>query len=78
MFVFGFLIDMSFQHQEYQETERLTVKADGPEEPSESEKQEEKEEEQPFVVTEEPEEVEPAPLISTEDTGDLLVSCLYM
>ncbi|KAF5456380.1 hypothetical protein F2P56_025870 [Juglans regia] len=59
---------------EYQETERLTVKADGPEEPSESEKQEEKEEEQPLVVTEEPEkeEGEPAPLISTEDTGDLL------
>lgn len=54
----------------------MALKADEPEEPSEGEKQEEK----PLVLAEEPEEeeVEPPPLISTDDTRDLLVSCLYM
>ena len=58
----------------------MIVKADEPEEPPESEKQEENAEEgKPFVDAEpEEEEVEPPPLISTEDTGDLLVSCMYM
>ncbi|XP_030955848.1 putative clathrin assembly protein At5g57200 isoform X3 [Quercus lobata] len=59
---------------EYRETEQVIVKADEPEEPLESEKQEENAEEgKPFVDAEpKEEEVEPLPLISTEDTGDLL------
>lgn len=54
------------------------MKADEPEETSESETLGERAEEKPPEVIEEPkeEEVEPLPLISTEDTGDLLVSCL--
>ncbi|KAM3712396.1 hypothetical protein ACJW30_01G179600 [Castanea mollissima] len=59
---------------EYRETEQMIVKADEPEEPPESENQEENAEEgKPFVDAEpKEEEVEPPPLISTEDTGDLL------
>lgn len=57
----------------------MIVKADEPEEPPESEKQEENAEGKPFVDAEpKEEEVEPPPLISTEDTGDLLVSCMYI
>jgi hypothetical protein len=54
------------------------MKVDEPEEPPESEKQEEKYEEKPLMEEPKEEEVEPPPLISTEDTRDLLVSCLYM
>lgn len=57
---------------------------DKPEEPVESEKPEENpEESQPLVETEEgpqpqEEEVEPAPLIPAEATGDLLVHLEFM
>ncbi|KAE8056704.1 hypothetical protein FH972_013450 [Carpinus fangiana] len=57
---------------EYQETERLTMKVDELEEAPESEKQEEKYEEKPLTEEPKEEEVEPPPLISTEDTRDLL------
>jgi hypothetical protein len=56
----------------------LTLKPDEPEEPPESEQKEENVEEgESLLEAEEPKEekVEPPPLISTEDTGDLLVSC---